>query len=49
MTRSEPSVTEYDIIRMIFPSTIDQLADQLQENFMNIPFNEENSEWEQQR
>ena len=29
------------------PATIDQLTDESQENFLNLPFDEENSEWEQ--
>ena len=28
-------------------ATIDQLTDELRENFVNVPFDEENSEWEQ--
>ena len=31
------------------PATIDQLTDESQENFLNLPFDEENSEWEQSR
>ena len=29
------------------PATIDQLTEELRENFMNVPFDEENFEWEQ--
>ena len=29
------------------PATIGQLTDELRENFVNAPFDEENSEWEQ--
>ena len=29
------------------PATIDQLTDELRENFVNVPFDEENSKWEQ--
>ena len=29
------------------PATINQLTDELRENFGKVPFDEENSEWEQ--
>ena len=32
---------------MFLPATIDQLTDELRENFVNVSFDEENSEWEQ--
>ena len=40
-------VTEHDESESFLPATIDQLTDKLRENFVNIPFDEENSEWEQ--
>ena len=40
-------VTEHDESESFLPATIDQLTDKIRENFGNIPFHEENSEWEQ--
>ena len=42
-----PLVTEHDESESFLPATIDQLTDELQGNFVNVPFDEENSEWEQ--
>ena len=42
-----PLVTEHDESESFLPATIDQLTDELRENFVNVPFDEENSEWEQ--
>ena len=42
-----PLVTEHDESESFLPTTIDQLTDELRENFVNVPFDEENSEWEQ--
>ena len=42
-----PLVTEHDESESFFPPTIVQLTDELRENFVNVPFDEENSEWEQ--
>ena len=42
-----PLVTEHDESKSFLPVTIDQLTDELRENFVNVPFDEENSEWEQ--
>ena len=42
-----PLVTEHDESESSLPETIDQLTDDLRENFVNVPFDEENSEWEQ--
>ena len=42
-----PLVTEHDESESFLPPTSDQLTDELQENFVNAPFDEENSEWEQ--
>ena len=40
-------VTEHDQSESFLPATIDQLTHELRENFVNVPFDEENSEWEQ--
>ena len=32
---------------MLLQATIDQLTEELRENFVKVPFDEENSEWEQ--
>ena len=40
-------VTEHDQSESSLPATIDQLTHELRENFVNVPFDEENSEWEQ--
>ena len=40
-------VTEHDKSESFLPATIDQLTDELPENFVNVAFDEENSEWEQ--
>ena len=40
-------VTKHDESELFLPATIDHLTDELQENFVNVPFDEENSEWEQ--
>ena len=42
-----PLVTEHDESESFLPATIDQLTDELRENFVNVPFDEENSGWEQ--
>ena len=42
-----PLVTEHDESESLLPATIDQLTDELRENFLNVPFDKENSEWEQ--
>ena len=42
-----PLVTKHDESESFLPATIDQLTDELRENFVNVPFDEENSEWEQ--
>ena len=42
-----PLVIEHDESESFFPATIDQLTDELRENFVNVPFDEGNSEWEQ--
>ena len=42
-----PLVTEHDESELLLPATIDQLTDELPENFVNVPFDEEYSEWEQ--
>ena len=42
-----PLVTEHDESESFLPATIDQLTDELRENFVNVLCNEENSEWEQ--
>ena len=40
-------VTEHDESESFLPATTDQLTDELRENFVNLPFDEENSEWKQ--
>ena len=40
-------VTEHDESESFLPATIYQLTDELRENFVKVPFDEENSEWEQ--
>ena len=42
-----PLLTEHGESKSFLPVTIDQLTDELRENFVNVPFDEENSEWEQ--
>ena len=42
-----PLVIEHDESESLLRATINQLTDELQENFVNIPFDEGNSEWEQ--
>ena len=42
-----PLVTKQDESESFLPTTIDQLTDDLRENFVNVPFDKENSEWEQ--
>ena len=42
-----PLATEHDESESFLPATIDQLTDELRENFVNVPFDKENSEWEQ--
>ena len=44
---TSPLVTEHDESKSFLPAIIDQLTDEFQENFVNVPFDEENSEWEQ--
>ena len=39
-----PLVTEYDELESFLSATIDQLTDEFRENFVNVPFDEENSE-----
>ena len=41
-----PLVTKHDESESSLPANIDQLTE-LRENFVNVPFDEENSEWEQ--
>ena len=42
-----PLVIQHDESEPLLGATIDQLTDELRENFVNVPFDEENSEWEQ--
>ena len=42
-----PLVTKHDESESFLPATINQLTDKLRENFGNVPFDKENSEWEQ--
>ena len=42
-----PLATEHDESESFLSATIDQLTDEFRENFVNVPFDEENSEWEQ--
>ena len=42
-----PLVTEHDESESLLLATIDQLTDELRENFVNVRFDEENSEWKQ--
>ena len=42
-----PLVNEHDESESFLPATMDQLTDEVQENFWNVPFDEENSEWQQ--
>ena len=42
-----PLVIEHDESESFLLATIDQLTDNLRETFVNVPFDEENSEWEQ--
>ena len=42
-----PLVTEHDESESFLPATIDQLTDELREIFVNVSFDEENSEWKQ--
>ena len=42
-----PLATEHDESESFLLATIDQLTDELWENFVNVPFDEENSECEQ--
>ena len=42
-----PLVTEHDESESFLPTIIDQLIDELRENFVNVPFDEESSQWEQ--
>ena len=42
-----PLVTKQDESESFLPTTIDQLTDDLRENFVNVHFDKENSEWEQ--
>ena len=42
-----PLVTEHDESESLLLPTIDQLTDELRENFVNVRFDEENSEWKQ--
>ena len=42
-----PLATKHDESESFLQATIDQLTDELRENFVNVPFDEENSEWEQ--
>ena len=41
---TSPLVTEHDESESFLPATINQLTDELRENFVNVPFDEENSE-----
>ena len=45
--RYPPLVIEPDKSKSFLPATIDPLTDELQQSFVNVPFDEENSEWEQ--
>ena len=40
-------VTEHDESELFLPATIDQLTEELRENFVNVAVDEEKSEWEQ--
>ena len=42
-----PLVTKRDKSESLLPATIDELTVELRENFVSVPFNEKNSEWEQ--
>ena len=42
-----PLVTEHDESESFLSAIIDQLTDELRKNFVNVPFDEKNSEWEQ--
>ena len=42
-----PFVTEHYGSESFLPATIDQLTNELRENFVNVTFDEKNSEWEQ--
>ena len=42
-----PLVTKHDESESFLLATFDQLTDESRENFVNVPFDEENSEWEQ--
>ena len=42
-----PLVTGHDESESFLPATIDQLTDELREIFVNVSFDEENSEWKQ--
>ena len=42
-----PLATEHDESESFLPVTIDQLTDELRENFVNVPFDEKNSDLEQ--
>ena len=42
-----PLVIQHDESEPFLGATIDQLTDELRENFVNVPFDEESSEWEQ--
>ena len=42
-----PLVTKQDESESFLPVTIDQLTDELRENFVNVLCDEENSKWEQ--
>ena len=42
-----PLVIQHDESEPLLGATIDHLTDELWENFVNVPFDEENSEWVQ--
>ena len=46
-TTFKPLECYNEITSNFLPATIDQLTDELWENFVNVPFDEENSKWEQ--
>ena len=42
-----PLVIEHVESEQFLPVTMDQLTNEFRENFVNVPFDEENCEWEQ--
>ena len=41
---TSPLVNEHDESELFLPATINQITGELRENFVNVPFDEENSE-----